>query len=174
MKMTSRTLLLNGDFSPLRTITLKRAIVLVLQEKAEVVELEKTGVIRSATQEFGLPSVIRLKYFVKVPYRARLPLNRRAVLTRDDHTCQFAGCDRRGTTIDHIRPRSRGGKHEWTNVVAACQKCNAKKSDKTLEELGWSLKRKPYTPKGTMWMVIGTVPKEDWEPYIASWSAAVT
>lgn len=162
-------LLLNATYEPLRVITTRRAVVLILDEKAEVIE-HKDGLFRSASTAMPVPAVIRLRYFVKIPYRARLPLNRKAVVARDGGVCQY-GCGRRGDTIDHVVPRSRGGQHRWENVVASCRKCNGKKDDRLLSELGWELARKPFAPKGTYWLVVAMLPDgevdPEWEPYLA-------
>lgn len=157
-------LLLNASWEPLHVIPMKRAIILILAEKAEIVH-PGTEEWHSATQSIPVPSVLRLTHFVKVPFRARIPLNRKAILTRDKGLCQY--CFKSGDTIDHVIPRSRGGTHTWTNVVTACRKCNAKKDDKTLKELRWELARAPYAPKGNFWLVIGlTVVDEAWAPYL--------
>lgn len=161
---TNRVLLLNADWSPLAVLTLKRAVLLVLTDKATVLE-EGDGQIRSSRMSIAAPSVIRLNYFVKVPYRSRTPLNRRAVLARDKGICQY--CGKTADTIDHVQPRSRGGLHRWENVVASCRKDNSKKDSFTLAELGWSLPRQPYAPTGAFWLVIGlTRVDERWLPYL--------
>lgn len=147
------TLLLNATYEPLRVIDSRRAIVLVLQEKAEVIE-EGEEPFRSARAEYRRPLVIRLTRFVQVPYRARIPLSTRAVLRRDNHECGYC-TKRKGTTVDHIVPRSRGGKHEWMNVIASCRPCNAKKDDKLLSEIGWELRFEPRVPHGTKWLLVG-------------------
>lgn len=157
-------LLLNASYDPLRIISLKRAVILVMQDKAEILE-ESDAMVRSEKLSFQAPSVIKLKYYVQIPYRAKLPLNNRNVLVRDKFECAY--CDiRKATTVDHIIPRSRGGEHRWENVVAACSKCNAKKADKLLSEIGWETKWQPYMPSGTRWLVLGMRPKEDWMPYL--------
>jgi 5-methylcytosine-specific restriction endonuclease McrA len=138
-------------------------MVLVLTGKAQVI-VEGKGFMNSARQSFPIPSVIRLNYFVKVPYKARMPLNRRAILTRDNHTCQY--CGKSADTLDHVIPRSKGGLHTWENLVACCRKCNYKKADKSLKEIGWELARKPVCPSGSFWMVIGIKVDPLWEPYL--------
>lgn len=157
-------LLLNASYDPLRVISLKRAVILVMQDKAEILE-ESDMMVRSEKLAFNAPSVIKLKYFVKIPYRAYMPLNNRNVLARDKYECAYCD-DRKATTVDHIKPRSRGGLHRWENVVASCYKCNAKKADRLLSEIGWEPKWQPYTPSGTRWLVLGMKPKEDWVPYL--------
>ena len=160
-----KVLLLNASYTPLRVISFKRAIVLLLQEKAEVVE-EATGSINSASRTFTMPSVIRLTYMVKIPYRARIALNRRSVLARDGGICQY-GCGRKANTVDHVHPRSRGGKHSWDNVLAACSKCNAEKGDLTLDELGWEPIKQPHMPSSNVWLVAGIMGREEWSEYLA-------
>lgn len=162
-------LLLNATFEPLRIISLKRAVCLIVEDKAEIIEESDRGPIRSATTSMVRPSVIRLRYFVKIPYRSRVPLNRRTLMARDRGVCQYNDCTRAGTTIDHITPRSRGGLHEWENVVACCGKCNQVKDDMTVDELGWTLKSAPTTPFGTKWLVLGLASRsqaEEWTRYI--------
>lgn len=161
------TLLLNASYEPLRVISTKRAVCLLLAEKAEVIEAG-SGRLRSASREVIEPAVIRLRHFVQIPFKAAIPLNRRALLRRDDNECQVVGCERAGTTVDHVKPRSRGGRHAWDNVVAMCAKCNQAKADRSLEELGWKLKKEPHAPHGTMWLLvgIGIEPQEVWKNYL--------
>jgi len=164
------TLLLNATWEPLRVITWRRAVVLVLQDMAEIVE-RGNGEVRSPSVSVPMPDVIRLNRFVKVPYRSRIPLNTRNVLGRDSHKCGY--CGGRAHTVDHIVPRSRGGLHRWENVVAACRRCNTDKDDMTLSELQtrfgaerWTLRVKPFVPKGDLMVVFGFSPKESWAPYL--------
>lgn len=163
----SSVLLLNASFEPLRIISTRRAVCLVLSDKAEVIE-EKAGRLRSATTSVAVPAVIRLRHYIQIPFKATYPLNRRSLIARDHHECQVAGCERVGSTIDHVIPRSRGGKHEWTNCVMMCSKHNFTKADKTLDEIGWTLKREPRQPTGTMWLLIGTGVEHDpqWSAYL--------
>lgn len=146
------TLLLNASYEPLCVITVRRAVVLVLADKADIV-VEADGHVRSARTSVPAPSVIRLRGYVRVPYRATLPLNRRNLVARDQGRCAY--CGGRGDTIDHVVPRSRGGRHEWTNVVAACQPCNGRKGDRLLAELGWRLPSAPVAPRGWSWILVG-------------------
>lgn len=160
----SSTLVLNASYECLGIVSRQRAMVLVITDRADLVE--DTGEVwHSQHAEFPVPSVIRLKVFVKVPFRVTSPLNRRAVLVRDNHTCAF--CGKTATTIDHVVPRSRGGPHRWENVVAACRKCNSQKDDKLLSELGWKLAFTPRVPHGTVWLILGIAELDPaWEPYL--------
>lgn len=155
-------LLLNATYEPMRVLPLRRAVVLVLEEKAEIIE-DSGGVIRSENLAITLPKVIRLLYYVKIPYRKKVPLSNRTVLVRDKYKCAY--CGEKANTIDHVWPKSKGGIHDWTNVVAACQPCNQKKGDRTLEQMGWTLPHKPDRPVTRKWVVVGRV-EESWVPYL--------
>jgi 5-methylcytosine-specific restriction endonuclease McrA len=158
------SLVLNATYEPLCVVTLRRAVVLVLAEKAVVVECSD-AVMRSATASVPVPSVVRLSHYVRVPYRREVPMTRRAVLERDSHLCGY--CGGRADTIDHVRPRSRGGAHVWTNVVAACARCNHRKGDRLLSELGWRLEVTPVQPPATVAVVMGWARREpSWQRYL--------
>jgi 5-methylcytosine-specific restriction endonuclease McrA len=158
-------LVLNATYEPLSIVPARRAACLVLAEKADIVHDDGTA-IHSARLTVPSPTVIRLRYVVKVPYLRHAALSRRAVFARDDHRCQY--CGEHADSIDHIYPRSRGGLHEWENVAAACRPCNLKKRDRTPQEAGMRLARPPRAPRETAWVVVavGRVP-EDWKPYLA-------
>jgi 5-methylcytosine-specific restriction endonuclease McrA len=160
----AKALVLNATYEPLCVVSVRRAVVLVLKEKAEVVHATDDE-LHSERRAFAVPSVIRLNYFVRVPFRARAALSRRAVFVRDGHRCQYCGAS--AENIDHIVPRSRGGEHVWENVVAACRPCNTRKEDRLLHEVGFVLRRKPTAPRELTWVVVavGTV-HPHWEPYL--------
>lgn len=163
----ARVLLLNATYEPLQLVSERRAIVLVLAGRAEPVALpEEPRVCRSSSVRVEVPSIVRLHHMVVLPSRVRVPpLTRRAVLLRDNFRCAY--CDEPGDTIDHIVPRSRGGRHEWTNVVTACRRHNTQKGDRFLHELGWSLRVEPRVPDG-LWWRWRNVPDVDplWEPFL--------
>ena len=146
------TLLLNATYEPLCVVSSRRAIVLVLAEKAEPVD-SSPDVVHAETVSLPVPVVVRLTRYVRVPYPAQVPLSRRAVFTRDGQTCVYCGSS--ATSIDHVVPRSRGGTHSWDNVVAACRRCNHTKADRSLAELGWVLPHPPRTPSGAAWRLLG-------------------
>jgi 5-methylcytosine-specific restriction endonuclease McrA len=157
-------LVLNATYEPLCVVPLRRAVVLVLAEKAVVVEAGET-VMHSERLTVPVPTVVRLAHYVRVPYRREVPLTRRAVLDRDRHGCAY--CGSRADTIDHVRPRSRGGTHVWTNVVAACARCNHRKGDRLLGELGWHLRLTPVQPPATVAVVMGWATREpSWQRYL--------
>lgn len=159
------SLVLNASYEPLGVVPLRRAVVLVLSEKAVVVE-SAGFVLHSEHRSLEAPSVVRLARYVRVPYRRRVPLSRRAVMDRDSHRCAY--CAARADTIDHVLPRSRGGRHEWTNVVAACARCNHGKGDRLLTEIGWTLRRDPGEPSTAVALVMGWTSRDpSWERYLS-------
>lgn len=163
-----QVLLLNATYEPLTTLPLRRAVCLVLRDKAEIVHGDASGaLLRSATMAVEIPSVIRLLRYVRIPYRQRVPLTRAALMRRDHFRCAY--CGHRAETIDHVVPRSRGGKHTWENCVASCMSCNHRKADKSLAELGWTLRVQPVVPRGAHWRLIGLVHDGDpqWAPYVS-------
>lgn len=160
----ARALVLNATFEPIGVVSARRALVLSLSGKVDV--LANSGeLVRSEQLEVAFPSVVRLRYFVRVPYQRTVPLNRRAIFTRDDSTCQY--CGRAAESIDHVHPRSRGGQHEWENVVASCRRCNTTKGDRLLSECTHRLKTQPVAPAGHSWVrvAVGTVPDE-WTEFL--------
>ena len=126
-------LVLNASYEPLGVVPLRRALVLVLENKALCLE-ESGAFMHSATRTVPAPSVVRLKRFVRVPYRGPVPLTRRALFARDGGRCMY--CGGVATSVDHVIPRSRGGQHAWDNVVAACRRCNHVKADRHLAGAG--------------------------------------
>ena len=157
-------LVLNATNEPLSVVPARRAAVLVLDGKADAVHFSGT-VLRSEHLRVEIPSVVRLQYYVRVPYLRRGSLSRRGVLARDDHRCQY--CGRRADSIDHVRPRSRGGAHTWDNVVAACRRCNTRKRDQLLSEIGMRLYRTPQPPTWTALIRLSTDDVPDhWSAYL--------
>ena len=160
-----RALVLNVTFQPISVVSQRRAMVLVLSGKAESVH-KTEHLMHSERLAIALPSVVRLKYLVKVPYRRHAPLHRRALFTRDGHRCQYCGGAAEG--IDHVLPRSRGGDHLWENVVACCRPCNVRKGDRLLSEVaGMKLLRRPSVPGAMSWVAVtvATIPL-DWRQYL--------
>ncbi|HAC66075.1 MAG TPA: HNH endonuclease [Cyanothece sp. UBA12306] len=140
-----KVLVLNASYEPLNITSWRRAVVLLLKGKAE--QLEDNG--QFIYTDFPLPSVIRLRYYVRVPYK-EIPLTRRNILERDRHTCQY--CNYRGEqlTLDHIIPRSRGGGDTWENLAAACVRCNVKKGNRTPKEANMTLLCQPRRPYSSL------------------------
>ena len=162
-----RTLVLNAGYEPLGVVSFKRALILVLNNKATVLQPADNQMVHSATDEYQLPSVILLSRYVRIPGSRMIPVSRRGVLRRDNHHCAY--CGRFANTIDHVQPKSRGGQDTWENLVASCLKCNNAKSDKTLAEIGWSLPFAPKMPSGAAWSVRGVERLEpEWNGYLAA------
>jgi 5-methylcytosine-specific restriction endonuclease McrA len=171
-----RVLLLNGStWEPLEIISIPRAINLLLANKAIVVE-PTDAFLRTVRQRFQIPSVIALKTYVNVP-RRQATWSRRAVLTRDNHTCIYCLATpgdivggrplaKNDMTIDHILPKSRGGKDVWTNTACACYVCNRRKGDRLPGEAGMKLRWEPRRPR-TNYLVleVGTGP-DSWKKYV--------
>jgi 5-methylcytosine-specific restriction endonuclease McrA len=160
----TRVLVLNATFEPLSVVPARRAIVLMLDERAQL--LHATGRrVRSERLSVDEPSVVRLLRFVRVPYQSRRTMSRRAVFARDSNECQYCGAS--AESIDHVVPRSRGGDHTWENVVAACRRCNTTKRDRLLSETALRLRTLPGPPPRATWFLVaaGAVPIE-WEPYL--------
>jgi 5-methylcytosine-specific restriction endonuclease McrA len=165
----ARSLLLNASFEPLCVVSSRRAVVLVLKEKAEIVH-RNGAEFRSERRSIPVPTVIRLVHFVRVPFRATAPLSRRAVFARDSHRCQY--CGRGAENLDHVMPRSRGGEHTWENVVASCRACNARKEDRLPAECGMVLRRPPVAPHATTSLIVSAGPVDPvWQQYLGRFEA---
>jgi 5-methylcytosine-specific restriction endonuclease McrA len=160
----SQALVLNATFEPICVVTARRALVLVLGDRAELLHSGER-VFRSERIELPEPSVIRLCRYVRVPYQTRVSLNRRAVFARDGHRCQYCGAP--AENIDHVLPRSRGGTHTWDNVVASCRPCNSRKEDRTPNEAGFVLRSTPVQPRERLWSLLaGGSLQADWQQYL--------
>ncbi|BAZ52762.1 hypothetical protein NIES4103_54270 [Nostoc sp. NIES-4103] len=135
------------NYLPLARINIRRAIALLITGQAESLEFGSTKLweVRSPNIVLQVPEHIRLT--VGNPERHwKVPaVNRREVLKRDNHTCQYCGSSK-NLTLDHVIPRSKGGQHSWDNVVTACEKCNSTKGDRLLHETSMELKTKPKAP----------------------------
>lgn len=163
--MSGKVLVLNQDYSPLTVCTIQRAFLLVFLEKAELLEADDGEKLRTVSKSYPLPAVIKIKSYIHVPYRG-VVLTRHNIFKRDNGLCQYCGTDR-DLTLDHLVPRSKGGKSTWNNLVSACKACNAKKGNYTLEEAGLVLKRPPFKPSYIMFLRnnMGDMKKE-WMPYL--------
>lgn len=137
-------LVLNRNYQPVNICRARRAVVLVFQGKAEVIE-NGLGMISSISYSIPIPSVVRLAYLVERP-RFQRKLTRFEVFNRDKYTCQYCGREARDLTLDHIIPRYRGGEHNWENVVSCCFHCNRHKAGRTPAEAGMRLIRRPIPP----------------------------
>jgi 5-methylcytosine-specific restriction endonuclease McrA len=166
-----RTLVLNAGYEPLGVVSFKRALILVLNQKATVLAGAGEHEVHSATKSLKLPSVILLSRYVRVPMARSVPVTRRGVLRRDGWRCAY--CSKSANTIDHVQPKSKGGKDTWENLVACCLRCNNAKGDKSLNELGWELQITPKMPTGSQWLVRGVERTEpEWDMFLGLANAA--
>ena len=152
VSMTAGCLALNSSFEPLTLVPLRRALRLVIDGKAEVVEADSERLVRSARRAFPRPIVIRLTRFIHVPRRFRRQVTNTFLFARDGYTCQYCGRGirqlrhRESLTRDHVVPLSRGGTNAWTNVVTACSGCNTRKAHHLPDEIGMHLLQAPVEP----------------------------
>lgn len=163
--ISGHVLVLNQDYRALTICSVQRATILILLQKAELVNATDGRFIRSPSFAVPWPSVVRLRAYVSIPYK-RITLTRKNVMRRDHHRCQYCG-EKDSLTIDHVHPKSRGGKDTWENLVTACVPCNNRKGSRTPEEAKLTLKRKPFRPSHVMFIrdFVGTV-DEGWKPYL--------
>ncbi len=164
-----KVLILNQTFEPFQVCSARRAVILIFTGKAERVE-DTARVLRSPSTAFVLPSVIRLHRFVRKPDRPTVAFNKKNILKRDAYTCQY--CGRNGgerMTIDHVIPKSLGGRTVWDNVVSACRTCNLKKGNKSLDEVGMHLFRRPAKPLSVFYLgILAHASRQDeaWGKYL--------
>ena len=145
---------------------IKKAMVLIILGKAELIQDDKRKEIRTVNRAFPWPSVIRLSYFVSIPYK-KVVLTRKNILRRDAYKCAYCGRSDLPLTIDHVVPKSKGGGDSWENLVCACTVCNNRKGNRTLEESHMHLLYKPFKPSHIMFIktVVGKL-DENWKPYL--------
>ncbi|HYY73305.1 MAG TPA: HNH endonuclease [Solirubrobacterales bacterium] len=162
-----RVLVLNASYEPINVCNLRRATVLVLKERAEIIERGQ-GALHSERLTFVRPCVIRLIRYVRIPRDVhRRKITRKAVLARDAWTCQYCGSQATGLTVDHVIPRSRGGESVWENIVASCAPCNRKKGSMTPREAKMHPRSHPRPPGPTVFIRLASprIPVA-WEPYL--------
>ena len=166
--VSGRVLVLNATYEPINVCTVRRAVVLLLKEKAELLERGRWE-LHSESSTLARPVVIRLVSYVKVPRDAhRRKITRRAVFARDSWTCQYCG-SRSNLTVDHVIPRSKGGSSSWENIVASCAPCNRRKGDLLPRQVGMRLIRQPRTPSPHVFIRVAspTIPIA-WQQYLAA------
>ena len=159
-----RVLVLNAAYEVLGLASIKRAVLLVLGGGAEMVS-ESGLYLNTPSARIPVPSVVRRKRMVR-RRPGRVPLNRRNVLRRDRYTCQYCGQKGGELTVDHVLPKSRGGKSTWDNLVAACRSCNLRKGDRTPEEAGMRLLRPPKPPRVPLFLLDLKEVPPDWRPFV--------
>jgi 5-methylcytosine-specific restriction endonuclease McrA len=161
-------LVLNASYEPINVCTVRRAVVLLLKEKAEVIE-HSDWELHSETMSLQRPVVIRLVTYVRIPRDThRRKITRRAVFARDQWTCQYCG-SRSNLTVDHVVPKSKGGSSSWDNIVASCAPCNRRKGNALPRQVGMKLLREPRTPNPTVFIHVAspTIPTA-WMQYLAA------
>jgi 5-methylcytosine-specific restriction endonuclease McrA len=172
--LSGRVLVLNASFEPINVCTVRRAIVLILKSKAEVID-EHEIQVHAERMSMTRPSVIRLRTYVHIPYQSfRRKITRRAVFARDGWECQY--CGRRGSlTMDHVIPRSKGGDTSWENVVACCATCNRRKGDRSVAQSGMKLSARPMAPHPTIFIHVASpsIPTQ-WLPYVPASAGSAT
>jgi 5-methylcytosine-specific restriction endonuclease McrA len=164
----TQVLVLNATYEPMSVVSVRRAVLLLLKEKAEIVEAAE-AYLRSARIQLPVPLVIRLVCYVRIPHRLSLPVSRRTVLARDQYTCQYCGTQpgRAQLTMDHVVPRSRGGNTCWENVVTACGPCNRRKGGRTPDEANMPVLKLPRRPRYlALTLLEGSSAHETWDKYM--------
>ena len=164
-----KILVLNYSYEPLQFCSAKRAIIMIFNARAESIESDGY-VVRSPTVTLKLPVVIRVLNIVKRSQRRDIFFSKKNILRRDNFTCQYCGGTDNSLTVDHVLPKSRGGKSNWINVVVACKSCNLKKGNRTPSEKGMKLLTKPSKPS-SFWpfFIIPNGPSSHlkiWEKYL--------
>src|SRR6058998_2428873 len=162
----TQVLVLNASYEPLNVTSVRRAYVLVFKGKAEVLE-ELNQPLRSASDTYPWPHVIRLVHYVRVPRAVQRKISRRALFARDGWRCMYCGTANGRLTLDHVVPRSRGGDSVWENVVTSCAPCNMRKGNRLPEEVAMALRGKPRPPAPVLFIHLATsrIP-QGWQPYL--------
>ena len=158
-------LVLNQDFSPLTICSVQRAFMLIFLGKADLIAKVENQELRSITQTFPFPSIVKINKYVHIPYKG-VVLSRHNIFKRDGGKCQYCGTTK-DLTLDHVIPRSKGGKTTWTNLVTACKKCNSMKGDLSLTKAGMDLKKKPTKPSYLSFLRMNTESyRQEWDVYL--------
>ncbi|MBD3217414.1 MAG: HNH endonuclease [candidate division Zixibacteria bacterium] len=164
--LNRNVLILNQNYEPLTVCSVKRAVVMMLLGKVEMIETLDGHMLHSVSAAIRVPSVVRLGFYVKVP-RKRIFLSRKNIIKRDGHKCMYCGRTDGAMTVDHVVPKRMGGKDTWENLVCACTKCNNRKGDRTPEQANMTLIKKPKKPNHLMFIqrFIG-ISDDNWKPYL--------
>ena len=150
--------------------TVQRAFLLIYLNKAEMLNSATNRFLRTVSMSFPMPSVIRIHNYITIPYRG-VVMTRHNIFKRDKHECQYCGT-RDDLTLDHIIPRSKGGRSTWNNLVTACKRCNTQKGNFTLQVAGLELKNQPFKPSYVMFIKESSgFVQEEWRPYLEPVSA---
>ena len=163
--MNTKVLVLNQDYQAITVCSVQRAFILVLLQKAEMISRQEELKLRSIQGEFDYPSIIRLSRYVNIPFR-KVTLTRQNIFKRDGYQCMYCG-GRENLTLDHVVPKSKGGRDTWKNLVSACQKCNSLKGNRTPSQAEMPLIQDPYRPTHIMYLrdFSGKI-HDTWKPYL--------
>ena len=162
--MKEKVLVLSKSYEPISITSSRKAFLLVYMGKADVVDLSGSQ-IKSASAEYDIPSIIRIKVRPAYNFYSRVELNRKNIFKRDNNQCQYCGSSE-NLTVDHIIPKSKGGESTWHNLVTACNRCNNKKDNKSLVETGMRLISEPKRPHYVQFLIKKNNIKESWKPYL--------
>lgn len=167
--MNEPVLVLNANYEPLNICSTRRAVNLMLSGKAEML-VNGRGIIRTPSTTFPRPSIVRLNCMIHRPH-PRVKLTKREIFRRDGYTCQYCGTRTVRLTIDHVKPRHRGGEHSWENLVAACPPCNRRKGGRNPAEAAMALRRPPREPSASAEYLFGHLldGHSEWSDYIKGW-----
>ncbi len=164
--MEKRVLVLNMDHSPVAVVTVQKAFILIILEKVSCLTYYESLTIRTVSKEYQYPAVIRLNEYKNIPFKGVL-LNRNNLFRRDRGECQYCG-SKKNLTIDHVIPKSKGGKTNWSNLITACNRCNVTKGDKTPEQSGMMLRSKPFKPSLAYFLAeYAERQAEEWMPFLS-------
>ncbi|MCF0057725.1 HNH endonuclease [Dyadobacter sp. CY356] len=167
-----KVLVLNQDYSALSVCTVPKAFLLVYLNKAELLAESPTHFLRTVRDNYPMPVVIRLNSYIHLPYRG-VVMTRHNIFKRDGNRCQYCGTHDH-LTLDHVMPKSRGGKTTWDNLATACKRCNSKKGDYTPEEAGMHLRQRPFRPSFLMFIRdFSGFTDAEWLPYLGVKERAV-
>ncbi len=167
--MREEVLVLNANFEPINVCEMRRAVGLLIGDKATMV-LNGRGVIRTSQNTFPRPSVIRLTYMIRRPH-PQVKLTRRELFRRDNYTCQYCGKQKPDLTMDHVIPRHLGGQQSWDNIVTACAECNHMKGGRTVQEANLHLQHPPRIPPASIHYLFEhyLTSNFEWKPFIEGW-----
>lgn len=165
--MGRKVLVLNADYSALSICSVPKAFLLVFAKKAELVSKNESLELRTVSTSFPYPSVIKLNRYISIPFRS-VVMNRSNIFKRDGNSCVYCSSTK-DLTLDHVIPKSKGGKTNWSNLVAACKRCNAEKGNSTPEEAGMKMSHSPYKPTFlTFLRDFSGNDEKNWAPYIGN------
>ncbi len=162
---SQKVLVLNADYRAFSVCNIYKAFLLLYLEKAEIVSNSETRTLRTVSKAFEVPTVIKLRKYVNMPYR-NVMLSRQNIFKRDSNKCVYCN-SKKDLTLDHVIPKSRGGKTSWTNLVTACRKCNSRKGDFLPEEVNMELPYEPFKPSFVMFLrEFSGMNDDSWVPYL--------